>query len=69
MPASARAFNQKWTRKGVEMCPFPREDGNIQGSVLGRSSRTLRAADDSQTVRGPVLLSERQSLPSRYSDH
>ena len=31
----------------------------------GNRSRTSRAADESQTVRGPLLLSRRKSLPSR----
>ena len=40
-------------------------EGNIQLAVRGTRSRTARAADDSQIVRGPVLLSGRNSLPSR----
>ena len=68
MSASARTFCQKLPRELPDRWLFPRVDGNTHGPDLGRPSRTRRAAEDSQTVRGPVLLSERWSFSSRYSD-
>ena len=48
--------------------PPPRAAGNTQGEVRSIPSSTASAARDSQTVLGPVLLSRRNSAPSRWSD-
>ena len=40
-------------------------EGKTQAESRGKPSRIARAADESQTVRGPTLLSRRNSLPSR----
>ena len=68
MPASARASRQNPWRVPAERWQFRCGDGNTHGPVLGRPSRIRHATNNSQTVRGPVLLSHRWSFPSRYSD-
>ena len=45
--------------------PRPRGAGNTHCAVRSSPSRTVRAGRDSQTVRGPVLLSRRKRCPSR----
>ena len=50
--------SERWSR-------FRQCEGKTHALFLGSRSRTSRAADDSQTVRGPLLLSRRKSLPSR----
>ena len=44
---------------------LPQCEGKTHAFFLGNRSSTSRAADDSQTVRGPDLLSRRKRLPSR----
>ena len=55
--AAARTVRQQAYSVSVRMGPIPLEAGKSQRSARGRPSRTERAADDSHTVRGPVLLS------------
>ena len=62
-PASSRSFLQKRFRPCAGRFSF--FPGKTHTPVRGRPSRTVRAAEDSQTVRGPVLLSLRKRLPSR----
>ena len=66
---SVRTFHQNLLRALLERWQFRCGAGNTHGLDLGRPSRIRREADDSQTVRGPVLLSESWRFPSRYSDH
>ena len=63
-PTSVRTSRQKSVMSD-RWSKFPQYEGKTHALFLGSRSRTSRAADDSQTVRGPLLLSRRKSLPSR----
>ena len=41
---------------------FPQREGKTHALFLGNRSRTSRAADESQTVRGPVLAIPKEEL-------
>ena len=61
--ASALAAGQNLSN---EFLPSgPDAEGKIHLSARSSPSRMRRAADDSHTVRGPVLPSARNNLPSR----
>ena len=63
--ASARIANQKGSSQLLPDGPPVRGAGKTHLPVRSIPSRTFRAGLDSQTVRGPVLLSRRKRRPSR----
>ena len=64
-PASARMRQQESSSQSVQRGCAARRDGKSHAPVCSIWSRMAGAGRDSQTVRGPDLLSRRNRCPSR----